>query len=163
MSERKPAGLSFETWVDRAIREAEEQGSFADLPGFGKPIPGAGKPDDELWWVKAKLEREKLAFIPPSLALRKDVDEVHDQAEARRSEDAVRDLVADLNTRIVAANRIGISGPPITVMPLDPDRVLAVWRAGRTASSSANRPAEAALKDPEPRPRRLMFRRRRSS
>ncbi len=64
MTQRKPQGMSFETWVDKAIREAEERGAFADLPGTGKPIPGAGQPDDELWWVKAKLRREKLTFIP---------------------------------------------------------------------------------------------------
>jgi hypothetical protein len=71
MAERKPSGMSFETWVDRAIREAEEAGKFADLPGAGQPIPGAGRPDDELWWVRAKMRAEKLAFVPPSLALRK--------------------------------------------------------------------------------------------
>lgn len=90
MTERKPAGMPFETWVDRAIREADERGEFTDLPGAGKPIPGAGQPDDELWWVKAKLRREKLTFIPPSLALRKDVEEIHDRAAEQRGEADVR-------------------------------------------------------------------------
>lgn len=134
MTERKPAGLSFESWVDKAIREAEDRGAFSDLPGTGKPIPGAGQPDDALWWVKAKLRREKLTFIPPSLALRKDVEEIDDRAAALRSEAEVRRLVDDLNARISAAIRTGISGPPITVMPLDPDTVVATWRERRAQS-----------------------------
>ncbi len=128
MAEPKPSGMSFETWVDRAIREAEEAGKFADLPGAGQPIPGAGRPDDELWWVRAKMREEKLAFVPPSLALRKDVEEIHDQAATKRSEAGVRQLVDDLNARINAANRTGISGPPVTLMPLNADRVVDTWR-----------------------------------
>jgi len=134
MSERKPSGMSFETWVDRAIREAEEAGKFADLPGAGQPIPGAGRPDDELWWVRAKMREEKLAFVPPSLALRKDVEEIHDQAATKRSEAEVRQLVDDLNARINAANRTGISGPPVTLMPLNADRVVDTWRDRRKPS-----------------------------
>ncbi|MFB8117970.1 DUF1992 domain-containing protein [Streptomyces sp. NPDC055962] len=71
MTERKPAGVSFETWADRQIREAEEQGSFAGLPGAGKPISGLEKPYDAMWWIKAKTEREGLSALPPTLALRK--------------------------------------------------------------------------------------------
>lgn len=34
MSERKPPGLSWESWIDKQIREAEERGAFANLrPG----------------------------------------------------------------------------------------------------------------------------------
>lgn len=136
MTERKPVGMSFETWVDKAIRDAEERGEFTDLPGAGKPIPGAGQPDDELWWVKAKMRQEKLTFIPPSLALRKDVEEIHDKAAAKGSEADVRGLVDELNERITAAIRTGISGPPITVMPLNPDKVVATWRERRTGRHS---------------------------
>ena len=132
MTERKPAGMSFETWVDKAIREAEERGAFRDLPGTGKPIPGAGQSDDELWWVKAKLRQEKLTFVPPSLALRREVEQIQDQAATKSSESEVRQLVGELNARIVTAIRTGISGPPIALMPLNPDRVVATWRERRT-------------------------------
>lgn len=47
----------FESHVDRVIREAMERGEFEDLPGAGKPIPGAGTKDDELWWVRRWLRR----------------------------------------------------------------------------------------------------------
>lgn len=47
----------FESHVDRLIREAAERGDFDDLPGTGKPIPGKGTKDDELWWVRRWLKR----------------------------------------------------------------------------------------------------------
>ena len=135
MTERKPPGMSFETWVDKAIRDAEDRGEFANLPGAGKPIPGAGLPDDEVWWVKAKLRQEKLTLIPPSLALRKAVEQIQDVAATKRSESEVRQLVEDLNARIVAATRTGISGPPIAIMPLNPDWVVATWDERRQSGS----------------------------
>jgi hypothetical protein len=46
-----------ETLAERLIREAIEAGEFDDLPGEGKPLPGAGTPDDELWWVRGWLRR----------------------------------------------------------------------------------------------------------
>ncbi len=47
----------FESHVDRLIREAMERGEFDDLPGTGRPIPGTGTNDDELWWIRRWLKR----------------------------------------------------------------------------------------------------------
>jgi hypothetical protein len=55
----------YESVVERRIREAAERGEFDDLPGEGKPLPDAGRPYDELWWVKAWLERNKLERNKP--------------------------------------------------------------------------------------------------
>jgi hypothetical protein len=49
----------FETTADRLIREAMEAGQFDELPGAGKPIPGAGNVDDDLWWVRSWMERNR--------------------------------------------------------------------------------------------------------
>ncbi|HEX9847321.1 MAG TPA: DUF1992 domain-containing protein [Acidimicrobiia bacterium] len=48
-----------ETYVDRIIREAMEAGDFDDLPGEGKPIPGAGTARDDLWWVREWIKRNQ--------------------------------------------------------------------------------------------------------
>ena len=66
MTDRKPAGVGFGTWVERQIREAAERGEFDNLPGAGKPIADLDKPHDELWWVKDKLRREQLSYLPPT-------------------------------------------------------------------------------------------------
>lgn len=47
----------FEGHVDRLIREAIERGEFEGLPGEGKPIPGVGTIDDDLWWVRRWARR----------------------------------------------------------------------------------------------------------
>ena len=49
----------FTAYVERLIRDAMEEGEFDDLPGEGEPIPGAGTPDDEYWWVRRWLKRNR--------------------------------------------------------------------------------------------------------
>lgn len=46
--------------AERVIREAMAAGDFEDLPGLGEPIPGAGTRDDDLWWVRGWIERNRV-------------------------------------------------------------------------------------------------------
>lgn len=46
------------------IREAIEKGEFDDLPGEGRPIPGAGGVDDDLWWVRRWVKRNRIRLGP---------------------------------------------------------------------------------------------------
>jgi hypothetical protein len=133
MTERKPAGLRWESWIDRQVRRAEERGEFADLPGAGRPIPDLDKPFDALWWVKDKLRREGLSYMPPSVALRKESHDTLQAASRARSEDEVRRLVAGLNEKIRDANRRGIPGPSLMLVPHDVERVVRDWRRRRSA------------------------------
>jgi hypothetical protein len=133
MSDRKPPGVGFGTWVERQIREATERGEFDNLPGAGKPIADLDKPHDELWWIKQKLRREQLSYLPPTIALRKEAEEALLEASQAGSEDQVRRIVADINRKIVEGNRKAASGPPLNLMPFDVERVVRDWR-GRRAS-----------------------------
>ncbi|MFH8757011.1 DUF1992 domain-containing protein [Streptomyces atroolivaceus] len=131
MTERKPAGVSFETWVDRQIREAEERGAFADLPGAGKPIPGLGRPYDANWWIKAKMEREGLSALPPSLMLRKAAEDARQEASRARSEAEVRRILTEVNESIRQALARPPEGPPLNLEPFDIDAVVGEWHAER--------------------------------
>jgi Domain of unknown function (DUF1992) len=131
MTDRKPPGVSFETWVERRIREATERGEFDNLPGAGKPIPDLDKPHDELWWVREKLRREDFAYLPPTIALRKEAEEALQAAAEAASEAEVRRIVADINAKIVEGNRKAASGPPLNLTPFDVERVLRDWRRRR--------------------------------
>lgn len=147
----------WESVVEAQIRQAQERGDFDGLPGQGKPIPGAGEPDDELWWVKGLVKREGLdtsVLLPPSLRLRKEIEDLPSAVAGLRTEDAVRAAVADLDERIAAWIRTP-SGPQVVVRPVDVEDVLAGWRAARSARPSAPPPA------PEPPRRRRWGRRRR--
>jgi hypothetical protein len=126
-----PPKVRFESWVDKRIREATERGEFENLPGTGKPLRGLGRPYDEMWWVKQKLRDEKLSYLPPSLALRKEVHDTLNQAMEAGTEREVRELVTRLNEAIVDAHRNGLRGPPVTVAPLRVDRVVEDWRRRR--------------------------------
>ena len=76
---------------------ARERGEFDNLPGAGKPIPNIRRRDDN-WWVKGLLERENIApLLPTSLSLRKEALEIVDAVADVRTEEDVREIVADLN------------------------------------------------------------------
>ena len=135
MTERKPPGVSFETWADKQIREAEERGAFADLPGAGKPLPALSNPYDEMWWIRSKMQREGLSFLPPSLVLRKEAEDALAAAAEARSEDEVRRILDAINVKITAAVRTPPEGPPLNLVPYDVERVVADWRERQGSSS----------------------------
>lgn len=133
MTERKPPGVSFETWIDRQIREATERGEFDDLPGAGKPIADVDKPYDELWWIKRKMRRENISYLPPTLALRKEAEDALEAATAARSETELRRILTAVNDKIREANRIPPIGPPLNLAPFDVERLAQRWREAHDA------------------------------
>ena len=120
----------YESSIDRQLREATERGEFDNLAGAGQPLPDHGRDYDEDWWVKEWLEREgaTAGIIPPTLALRREVEDLETRVDRLRTERAVRDYVADLNERIGAARVGRMDGPPVLLPPRDPDQVVAAWR-----------------------------------
>lgn len=132
MTERKPAGASFESWVDAQIRQARERGEFDNLAGAGKPLRDIDGNHDELWWIRQWLKRENVGFTPPAIALRKSVEDFLDGVGRIPTERAVRGVVEELNARIRELNRVPpLDGPPSSLMPLDQDAVLARWHEQR--------------------------------
>ncbi|MER6910090.1 DUF1992 domain-containing protein [Streptomyces sp. NPDC000594] len=132
MTERKPPGISFESWVDRQIREAEARGEFAALPGAGQPLPeGVEAPYDELWWIKRKMVREGLACLPPALALRKEAEDALEAAWAAPTAEAARRIVAEVNPRIREMMLKPPPGPPLGLKPYDLDEIARGWHARR--------------------------------
>jgi hypothetical protein len=165
MTERKPPGVRFESWVERQIREAEDRGEFDNLPGLGKPLPGAGQPPEELWWVKSKLRQEELsteALLPASLQLRREIERLPETVDDLPTERAVREMVEELNLRIAKFLRAP-TGPPVPVRPVDPDDVVRRWEEKRQAVLGRNAAIAAAEQASAPRARwwwRLTGRRR---
>ena len=144
MTERKPPGVSWETWIDRQIRQGMEQGAFDDLPGKGKPVRDLDQPRDELWWVRAKLRRENIEWLPPTLQVRKEFDAALEQLAAAGSEAEVREIVAAINTRVRWVNSRVTAGPPSTVAPLDPEVEVATWRSTPAGEAAAAAQVEAS-------------------
>lgn len=112
----------YESVADRLIREAIERGDFDDLPGAGKPIPGAGRPHDPNWWVKSFLDRERSDDHRRA---------EYERIEARlgslwglRSEQAVRQAVERLNGEIAALDQ-----DEVRPKPFDVEAVVCSWKA----------------------------------
>jgi len=145
MTERKPPGMTFETWVDRVIRDGQARGEFEDLAGKGKPIADLHEPQDELWWVRGLLRREELEYLPPSLALKKESEAALDAALDAPTEAEARRLLEDVNVKIRNATRMAIDGPPVLLFPHDVDEVLERRQVRRAA-------IQAARPDPPPEP-----------
>jgi len=125
--------VPYESWVERQIREATERGEFDNLPGAGKPLPGLNGRDDEDWWVKGFLEREKIPMpLPASLALRKEIAELPQTLAGVRDEDEVRRLIEDLNERIRDSHRRKVDGPALVHRPVDVEAAVAKWRSKRS-------------------------------
>jgi hypothetical protein len=131
MTERKPPGVGFETWVDRQIREAQERGVFEGLTGAGKPLAGLDATYDEMWWVKNKMRQENLTYLPPTLALRKEAEDAMEAALRAPSESQVRRIVAEINEKISALLAKPPPGPPLGVKPFDADEIVEHWQRRR--------------------------------
>ena len=133
--QQKPPGVSWESWVERKIRESIEAGEFDNLPGSGEPIAELARPYDELWWLRKKLREEQLSIDPPTLVLRREYHDTLARIGNARSEAEVRRLVAAINERIIYVNSHTTFGPPTELVPLDVERVASGWRAAQGPTS----------------------------
>ncbi|WP_037669388.1 DUF1992 domain-containing protein [Streptomyces griseus] len=139
MTERKPPGVPFESWVDKQIRDAQVRGEFDRLVGAGKPLPpGTDTSYDDLWWIKRKMAREGLSVLPPALALRKEAEDTLAAALVAPSERIVRKLITDVNVKIREMMFKPPPGPPLGKKPYDVEDVVRQWRELRTAADASD-------------------------
>ena len=138
MTERKPPGVPFESWVDKQIQDAQRRGEFDQLPGAGEPLPAVlDTPYDELWWIKRKMAREGLSVLPPTLALRKEAEDALAAAYAAPSERIVRKIITDVNAKIRDMMFKPPPGPPLGKKPYDVDEVVREWHKRREPTDTA--------------------------
>ena len=128
----------YESSIDRQLREAAERGEFENLEGTGKPLRGHGREYDEDWWVKDWLRREgaTAGALPPTLALRREAQDLRDNIDRRTSEDDVRAYVAGLNEQLRKARAGLLDGPPVLLPPIDAEVAVRGWRDRRARRSA---------------------------
>ena len=131
MTERKPPGKAWESWIEEQIREAQEAGAFDNLAGAGKPLADLGSEYDPDWWLKKLVQREQITDLPPALELRRRVQRTLDTLSALPDEATVRRAVEALNVDIRTVNATVAKGPSTTIAPLDVEDVVRRWRDGR--------------------------------
>jgi hypothetical protein len=128
MTQKKPPGKTWESFIEQQIREAMEEGAFDNLPGKGQPIPDLGIERDPLWWAKKLVEREKVSLTPPALALRREVEQTLERLPQMRDEAEVRRAFEALNAQIRKINATAAEGPPTNLAPLDVEAIVQRWR-----------------------------------
>lgn len=120
MTERKPPGVSWESWLEEQIRRAREDGAFDNLAGAGKPFSDLEGGYDPDWWVKKLVQRERVSMLPPALELLRKVESDMNKIWALGSEADVRARVLSLNAEIARSKRAhgrrsvharGVTGP----------------------------------------------------
>ena len=157
MTERKPPNLSWQSWIERQIHDAQQDGAFDDLHGHGRPIDGLDNVHDEMWWVKAKLRAEDIDYLPPTIAIRAERAAAVDAAMSAATEVEVRRLVDEVNVRIRYVNSHATSGPPSTVAAIDLDAFIERWRTAQSHDEPPE-PASDEVVSKTPTPRRQRWR-----
>jgi hypothetical protein len=141
--------------VEVAINQAIRRGDFDDLAGAGKPIPGLGTTTDPDWWIRRKIERERLTGLgPPALTLRTEYASLAQRLDEMHAESDVREHLADFNHRVIEARRQLLGGPPVVTPTVEIEDEVRAWRGRRDA---AVRRAAAAEEVRTPRPPRWRF------
>jgi hypothetical protein len=140
VTQRKPWDLSFDSWIDVQIREAQARGLFDELPGSGRPQASLRDAEDPMWWAKQFLRREQVSYLPPAVEVRVRAQKLREVLASFPSERAVREASEALNEDIRRVNRTAAEGPPTTQAPLDVDDLVAQWRASRAQAASGNAP-----------------------
>ena len=163
MTERKPRGMSWTSWIDQQIDEAKERGAFDNLAGAGKPLPDRGDEDFGQSWLREWVQREGVSIdemLPPPLKLRKQRELLAQGVPGMRSEQDVRDAVAALNQAIMDWRRIPV-GPPIFVSLVNEDEMVGRWRDAHPAIPPVSAETEQAGPDAAAPPARRAWWRRR--
>ena len=128
MTQKKPPGKPWESFIEQQIREAMEEGAFDNLQGKGQPLPDLGIERDPDWWAKKLIEREKVSLAPPALTLRREVEQALERLPQMRNEAEVRRRLDALNERIRKLNATIAEGPPTSLAPLDVEAIVLQWR-----------------------------------
>ena len=134
VSERKPPGMSFETWVDSQIAHGMARGDFDNLPGAGKPLPWRSPDETAYEWVLEKARKENLdllGMLPPGLRLRRERDLLPSTVADLTDEGAVRAMAEDYNRRVELFWRRPQFTPDAVPGLCDVEALVADWRRAR--------------------------------
>jgi Domain of unknown function (DUF1992) len=151
MTQRKPPGVSFETWVDTRIRQAEESGAFSGLEGAGRPLRNLDREQTSYEWALEWARRENvdpLGMLPPGLALRREREDLPERLRALATEQAVRAVLDDFNARVDAYWRRPAEGPQVPIGQVDVEEAVSRWRAERPPPLPPVLPPQAAVRRP---------------
>ena len=116
---RHQLGSPGETWLERQIRAAVEEGRFDNLPHHGKPLPNDENPYAAEWglafhvlknagfappWIEADKEVRALLARRDAILARAATGTAPSEISRRRDRSALERLVAEVNASIARVN-----------------------------------------------------------
>jgi len=116
---RLQVGPTWETLIDRQIREAMEEGKFDDLPHQGRPLPNDDNPYAGDWalafhmlknadaappWIEADKEVRQLLSRRDAILARAESGLAPSLLAQRRDREALEDLVSRVNAAVAVVN-----------------------------------------------------------
>ena len=161
MTERKPPGMAFETWIDHQITQAQQRGAFEGLEGTGRPLPRRDREQTSYEWALEWARRQQADpkdLLPPGMALRREREDLALRVPQLPSEAAVRAAVAEFNARVEQHWRRPADGPDAVPGLADEDALVRLWHSTRPPPSAA----EPVAAPPSVPVRSRWWRRRRS-
>jgi hypothetical protein len=157
MTQRKPPGMSFRTWIDDQISRAQENGAFEGLDGAGKPLPRREREQTSYEWALEWAKRENAdvaGMLPTGLALRKEREELSSLVARQTTEELARAVVEAHVARVDQYYRRPVEGPWVPVGMPDVEEMVAEWRRTHPAVVP-----ESPAEEPPPSRRRGWWRR----
>jgi Domain of unknown function (DUF1992) len=163
MTDRKPAGMDFTSWIDQQISEAAARGAFDDLPGAGKPLPKRNDFNGQAW-LADYVRRQGGSIedtLPTPLRLRKQRELLAAAVPEFSSQEQVREAAAELNEQIIKWRRLP-QDPPVFVPLVDTEGLVKLWLTAREADelNRVPEPAEIEIQAPPASPASRWWRRR---
>ena len=127
MTQRKPGGVDFQSWIDQQITQHKKEGGFENLAGHGKPIPNLENEYDPDWWVKNKIKEEGLDATPHILKVKAQVERWKKGMTKIYSAAMLKKQLKQLNQDITKANH-GVLGPIPPIPLLSEETILNKWK-----------------------------------
>src|SRR3954464_9841441 len=96
VTQRKPPGMWFATWIEGQIPRAREDGAFDGLELAGKPLPRRDREQTSYEWALEWAKRENadvVGMLPSGLALRKEREELPALVARQPTEELARAVV----------------------------------------------------------------------
>ena len=116
-------------------------GTSTTFPGPASRSRASGTSTDPDWWIRRKIERERLTGLgPPALTLRTEYASLAARLDELRTEGEVREYLSDFNHRVIEARRQLLGGPPVVTPTVEIDEWVRDWR--ERADAAARRTAE---------------------
>lgn len=119
---QKPKSMSWESFSERQIQQAQEEGQFDNILGLGQPIDL-----DKKSWVATWLKRNNLSPLTHHSELNGQMEKKWQKIFAIDSEKEVREEIDQMNREILEAN-LRVTIPSLRYPLWHPEKIVKEWK-----------------------------------